>query len=99
MTEVSAVPTRRRLVASGTEAYFRSRGRDHPAIAIPLDPNNPHARPRSPIHVLSHARAYPRGARSKPNSTESEADPVFLRRPPLRLTRSLNQMASADCGC
>jgi hypothetical protein len=64
MTEVSAVPTRRRLVASGTEAYFRSRGRDHPAIAIPLDPNNPHARPRSPIHVLSHARAYPRGARS-----------------------------------
>ena len=23
---------------------------------------------------------------------------VFLRRPPLRLTRSLNQMASADCG-
>jgi hypothetical protein len=64
MTEVSAVPTRRRLLASGTEAYFRSRGRDHPAIAIPRDPNNPHARPRSPIHVLSHARAYPRGARS-----------------------------------
>src|ERR1700691_6650051 len=45
VSEVSAVPTRRRLVASGTEAYFRSRGRDTPTIAIPLDPNNPHARP------------------------------------------------------
>jgi hypothetical protein len=78
VSEVSAVPTRRRLVASGTEAYFRSRGRDHPAIAIPLDPNNPHARPRSPIHGLSHARAYPRGA-DQPNSTESEADPSNVR--------------------
>ena len=64
MTKIPAVPTHRRLGYPGQKPYFRPRGRDHPAIAIPLDPKNPHARPRSPIHVLLHARAYPRGARS-----------------------------------
>jgi hypothetical protein len=74
VSEISAVPTSRRLVASGTQAYFRSRGRDHPAIAIPLDAKNPHARSRSPIHVSSHARLSARRP-IKPTSTESEADP------------------------
>src|SRR5580658_1116106 len=37
MTEVSAVPTCRRRAASGTGAYFRSCGRDHPTITAPLD--------------------------------------------------------------
>ena len=45
MTEVSAVPPSRWLAASGTGAYFRSHGRDHPVIAIPLNPKNPHAGP------------------------------------------------------
>jgi hypothetical protein len=55
MTEVSAVPTCRRRAASGTGAYFRSHRRDHPTIAVSLDPQNPHVRSGSPIHVLSHA--------------------------------------------
>jgi hypothetical protein len=79
MTEVSAVPTRRRLAASGAEASFRPRGRDHPAIAIPLDPDNPHAHLTSPIHVPSHARALSARRPIKPNSTESEAGPHNVR--------------------
>jgi hypothetical protein len=78
VSEISAVPTSRRLVASGTQAYFRSRGRDHPPIAIPLDSKNPHARPRSPIHFSSHARLSARRP-IKPTSTETEADPSIVR--------------------
>ena len=78
MTEVSAVPTCRRRAASGTGAYFRSHRRHHPTIAVSLDPKNPHVRPGSPIHVLSHARLSARRP-IKPTSTESEADPVNLR--------------------
>src|SRR5271156_2710778 len=74
MTEVSAVPTCRQRAASGTGAYFRSHRRDHPTIAVSLDPKNPHVRPGSPIHVLSHARLSARRP-IKPTSTESEADP------------------------
>src|ERR1700722_991710 len=74
MTEISAVPTCRRRAASGTGAYFRSHRRDHPTIAVSPDPKNPHVRPGSPIHVLSHARLSARRP-IKPTSTESEADP------------------------
>ena len=76
MTNIPAMPTRRGLVASGTGAYFRPRGRDHPAIAIPLDPKNPHARPRSPIHVLLHARAYRRGPRSNQTARNVRQTPI-----------------------
>ena len=78
MTEVSAVPTCRRRAASGTGPHFRSCGRDHPTITVPLDPKNPHTRRGSPIHVLSHARLSARRP-IKPTSTESEADPHDLR--------------------
>jgi len=64
MTEVSAVPTCRRRAASWTGAHFRSCGRDHPVIPVPLDPKNPHAGPGSPIYIFSHARAYRPGTRS-----------------------------------
>ena len=57
MSEIPAVPTCRLLAASGTGAYFRSRGRDHPAISVSLGAQNPHARPWSPICFSSHARA------------------------------------------
>jgi hypothetical protein len=67
MTEVSAVPTSRWLAASGTAAYFRSHGRDHPVIAIPLNPKNPHARSGSPIYIFSHPRVY--RPRRGPNQT------------------------------
>ena len=56
MTEVSAVPTCRQRAHRGRGAYFRSYRRDHPTIAVSPDPKNPHVRPGSPIHVLSHAR-------------------------------------------
>ena len=75
MTEVSAVPTCRRRAASGTGAYFRSHRGDHPTIAVSLNSKNPHVRPGSPIHVLSHARLSARRP-IKPTSTESEADPL-----------------------
>jgi len=64
MTEVSAVPTRRRRAASGTGAYFRSHRRDYPTVAVSLDPKNPHVRPGSPIYTFPHARAYRRRCRS-----------------------------------
>jgi hypothetical protein len=79
MTEVSAVPTCRRRAALGTGAYFRSHRRDHPTIAVSLDPKNPHVRPGSPIHVLSHACLSARRP-INPTSTESEADPDFVQR-------------------
>jgi hypothetical protein len=69
MTEVSAVPTCRRRAASGTGAYFRSHRRDHPTIAVSLDPKNPHVRPGTLIHVLSHARL---SARRPINPTSAE---------------------------
>ena len=37
VSEISAVPTCRRLAAPRTGAYFRSDCRDHPTIAVPLD--------------------------------------------------------------
>jgi hypothetical protein len=49
MTEVSVC---RRRAASGTGAYFRSCGRDHPTITAPLDPKNSHVRPGSPIYIF-----------------------------------------------
>ena len=58
MPEIPAVPTCRLLAASGTGAYFRSRGRDHPVISVSLGAQNPYARPWSPICFASHARAY-----------------------------------------
>jgi hypothetical protein len=64
ITEVSAVPTSRCLAASGTGASFRSCGRNHPAITVPLNPKNPHPRPESPIYIFPHARAYRRRHRS-----------------------------------
>jgi hypothetical protein len=75
LSEISAVPTCRRLAAPRTGAYFRSHRRDHPMIAVPLDRKNPRARPGSPIHVFSHTRLSARRP-IKPTSTESEADPV-----------------------
>ena len=75
MTEVSAVPTGRRRAASGTGAYFRSCGRDHPVIAVPLEPKNPDARPREPNLYFSACSRLSAEAQIKPNSTESEADP------------------------
>jgi hypothetical protein len=74
LSEISAVPTCRRLAAPRTGAYFRSHRRDHPMIAVPLDRKNSRARPGSPIHVFSHARLSARRP-IKPTSTESEADP------------------------
>jgi hypothetical protein len=62
MTEVSAVPTCRRRAASGTGAHFRSCGRDHPTITVPLDPKNPHTRPGSPIYIFLHAPLIREGA-------------------------------------
>jgi hypothetical protein len=64
MTEVSAVATCRWIAASGTGAYLRSCGRNHPTIAVPLNPKNSHARPGSPIYIFPHARAYRRRRRS-----------------------------------
>src|ERR1700722_1369778 len=93
MTEVSAVPTCRRRAASGTGAYFRSHRRHHPTIAVSLDPKNPHVRPGSPIHVLSHARLSARRP-IKPTSTESEADP--LKRSRSKLRRGLCRRESAS---
>ena len=78
VSEISAVPTCRRLAAPRTGAYFRSDCRDHPTIAVPLDRKNPRAWPGSPIHVFSHTRLSARRP-IKPTSTESEADPVILR--------------------
>ena len=75
VSEISAVPTCRRLAAPRTGAYFRSHRRDHPTIAVPLDRKNPRAWPGSPIHVFSHARLSARRP-IKPTSTESEADPI-----------------------
>lgn len=89
MTEVSAVPTCRRRAASGTGAYFRSHRRHHPTIAVSLDPKNPHVRPGSPIHVLSHARLSARRP-IKPTSTESEADPPIVRFSLLGRQRSIS---------
>jgi hypothetical protein len=60
MPEIPAVPTCRLLAASGTGAYFRSRGRDHPAISVSLGAQNPYAPPWSSICFASHARAYRR---------------------------------------
>jgi hypothetical protein len=62
MTEVSAVPTCRRRAASGTGAHFRSCGRDHPTITVPLDPKNPRTRPGSPIYIFLHAPLIGEGA-------------------------------------
>ena len=81
VSDISAVPTCRRLAAPRTGAYFRSHRRDHPTIAVPLDPKNPRARPGSPIHVFSHARLSAR-CPIKPTSTESEADPPSIPSPP-----------------
>ena len=75
VSEISAVPTCRRLAAPRTGAYFRSDCRDHPTIAVPLDRKNPRAWPGSPIHVFSHTRLSARRP-IKPTSTESEADPL-----------------------
>src|SRR5271166_5966409 len=74
VSEISAVPTCRRLAAPRTGTYFRSHRRDHPTIAIPLDRKNPRAWPGSPIHVFLHARLSARRP-IKPTSTKSEADP------------------------
>jgi hypothetical protein len=76
MTDIPAVPPCRWLAAIRTGAYSRPYGRDHPAIVVPLHSNNPHAGPRSPIHILSHAHGYRQGRRPHKNSTESEADPI-----------------------
>ena len=74
VSEISAVPTCRRLAAPRTGAYFWPDRRDHPMIAVSLDRNNPRAWPGSPIHVFSHTRLSARRS-IKPTSTESEADP------------------------
>jgi hypothetical protein len=63
MTDIPAVPPCRWLAAIRTGAYSRPYGRDHPAIVVPLHSNNPHAGPRSPIHILSHAHGYRQGRR------------------------------------
>jgi hypothetical protein len=78
VSEISAVPTCRRLAAPRTGAYFRSHRRDHPTIAVPLDRKNPRAWPGSPIHVFLHARLSTRRP-IKPTSTKSEADPSNVR--------------------
>ena len=74
VSEISAVPTCRRLAAPRTGAYFWADCRDHPTIAVPLDRKNPRAWPGSPIHVFSHISLSARRP-IKPTSTESEADP------------------------
>src|SRR5580692_556673 len=53
----------------GDSSYFRSQRRDHPTIAVSLDPKNPHVRPGTLIHVLSHARL---SARRPINPTSAE---------------------------
>src|SRR5580700_2671924 len=78
VSEISAVPTCRRLAAPRTGAYFRSHRRDHPTIAVPLDRKNPRAWPGSPIHVFLHARLSTRRP-IKQTSTKSEADPARLK--------------------
>jgi len=84
VSEISAVPTCRRLAAPRTGAYFRSDCRNHPTIAVPLDRKNPRAWPGSPIHVFSHTRLSARRP-IKPTSTESEADPLNVRMRAFRL--------------
>src|ERR1700684_639189 len=54
VSEILAVPTSRRLQGSGTAAHFRSHRRDHPTIAVSLNPKNPHVLAQEP-HPCSFA--------------------------------------------
>ena len=48
------MPPCRLLATFRTNACSRSYGRDDPAVAVPLHSENLHAKPRSPICVVSH---------------------------------------------
>src|SRR5271157_1517721 len=79
MPEIPAVPTCRLLAASGTGAYFRSRGRDHPAISVSLGAQNPYPRaPEPSLFRFACSRLSAAVHPIKPNSPESEADPAAL---------------------